>query len=222
MCGVVAYHSPNPAAYHFDILTNIMKESEIRGMHAYGMSWLGRGEELRSMKTHRLPELSSTIGSPAFQANLPRALVAHNRYSTSGDWQDHANNQPIVAFEGSNKYSLVFNGVVDQGERKDWEKKFGGRYSTDNDGEIVLRKMMENALEFEKWFGKQKFSFAGAFLIEREGLFILRNRSRPLWKADADSAVFFASTRDILRRAGAPGEYSEVPPFVVLRFAKVA
>lgn len=216
MCGIVAYHSKNPKSWHLDLVSNIMVNSKIRGLHAYGMSYEREGKIL-SVKAHAQEELISRMGIQSFRDHPPRSFIAHNRYSTSGDWKDHSNNQPIT-IKKELDYSMVFNGVVDQGTPMEWEEKYGRHYSTDNDGEIVLREFLSRNLEdWQAWFRRQNFSFAGAFLVEREGLFIVRNANRPLWFASAEGASFYASTRDILKRSGAPGEYFQVPSGKVIR-----
>mgnify|MGYP000618844717 CR=1 FL=1 len=47
-------------------------------------------------------------------------IIYHNRYSTSGDYKNHENNQPIF----NNELSLVFNGVLDMGTKKQIENKY--------------------------------------------------------------------------------------------------
>lgn len=219
MCGVVAYYSAKPKGFHFATLANLLIQSKIRGLHAYGISYFRLGK-MHSMKTHDLEDILSLLASSGFIADPPHALIAHNRYSTSGDWQHHSNNQPIVIQEAHGQHALVFNGVVDQGERDEWQRTYGKRYITDNDGEIVLREMIDNPEGWEDWFKKQRFSFAGATLDHEGTITILRNARRPLWNADYGDAQFFASTSDILARSSVGGQHRELRPHEVIRLKK--
>ena len=46
--------------------------------------------------------------------------IYHNRYSTSGDFKNHLNNQPIEIGDTS----LCFNGVIDMGTKSQMEEKY--------------------------------------------------------------------------------------------------
>ncbi len=219
MCGVVAYYSAQPKMFHFNHISNLLVQSKIRGLHAYGISYFRLGK-LHNMKTHVLQDILSLLGSPSFLSDPPHALIAHNRYSTSGDWQQHSNNQPIVIQEAHHQHALVFNGVIDQGERADWQRKFGKRYVTDNDGEIVLREIIDDEEGWPEWFNKQRFSFAGAVLDSQGTITIFRNARRPLWNADYGDAQFFASTSDILARSSVGGKQRELRPHEIIRMKK--
>lgn len=104
------------------------------------------------------------------------------------------NNQPVV----DKDVYLVFNGVISQASKEENEARFGHAFTTDNDGEILTKKILAGE-DWETWISESPFSFAG--LVLREEITAIRNKNRPLWHVSDGSGVFVASTRDILKRA---------------------
>ncbi len=218
MSGIVAYYSKSPKAWHLDLVSILMRNSTIRGTHSFGMSYEGLGRIL-SVKSFNIDDVVSQMGSPSFRENPPRALIAHNQYLPGGNWRDFSNDPPITVRQDGVDYSMIFNGVVNQSQRCEWRERYGRSYDTDNDGEIVLREFIERAPDdWEAWFKRQKCSFAGAFLVEKKGLYIARNSNRPLWYSEVEDTIFYASTRDILKRSRAPGEYCQARPGKLVRY----
>jgi len=160
----------------------LLLQSRIRGTHAYGLAQDGR-------------VVKSTIDAlvGAFDPRWP--AVAHARYSTSGDWTVPENNQPIVV----DRVALAFNGVIDMGTKEEFERRWGVRCDTANDGELFLRRQ-GSAEQFVATMGG---SFAGVWADwGARKLHALRNERRPLWSSDHLGARWYASTRDIFVRAG--------------------
>lgn len=191
MCAVLGFQTNSPKEEHLEKILKLWDQSKIRGLHAFGFTVLKNGD-LLTYKTTDFEELKKAIK----QFWPFEKMIGHCRYSTSGDWKDPNNNQPI--FQGD--VSLVFNGVVSMKEKWEYEREFKKQYRTENDGEIVLRKFLDD----ENWSGfviNGKFSFAG-IILDKYGMYVLRNENRPLWVATEDDAHFFGSTRDIFRRAG--------------------
>lgn len=218
MCGLIGYQAKTPQAWHFDILAKLLRESTVRGAHAFGMSYLRDGK-LATVKSHKLDDLISLFGSPGFRERPPYALIAQTRYALYGEASEHSNNEPLVTIEPGETVAMIHNGSIHSGRREDWVEEFGGRYLSDNDGEIVLREYVSRSTsDFLRWFNKQRFAFAGMFLSTSTGLSYIRNRKRPLWFTETDSDFsFYASTRDILARAQAPGDYCEQLPNALSR-----
>lgn len=119
-----------------------------------------------------------------------RVGLIHCRYSTSG-----LTNQPLTV----GGRTLIFNGVIDMRSPALIESEEGILMETDNDGELFLRRSLTD--EDVKDFLSNKASFAGAW-IEKGILYVARNASRPLWRADAPGCIYFASTRRALTSAG--------------------
>ena len=194
MCGVIGYSSDDPRPSHADALRSLFYESRVRGLHAFGFS-LWDGERV---VTQRFLDLKACL------AAIPRGatrLIGHCRYSTSGDYKNVVNNQPLQIGEAA----MAFNGVISMATRAEYERQNGRKYDTENDGEIFLDKFVRDDgwLEF---VARGRFSFAG-LTLHRGRLTALRNKSRPLCRVDQGSATFFASTADIFLRAG----FAEAP-----------
>lgn len=218
MSGIVAYHSKNPKSWHLDLVSNLMRNSTIRGTHSFGMSYEGFGRIL-SVKSLEIDDVVGQMGFPAFRENPPRVLIAGNIYAIDLNWKDYSNNPPLTIREDGVDYSMVADGIIDTDNRHNRERSNGRSYYTENDGEIVLREFIERSNEdWEVWFRRQKFAFAGAFLVEKKGLYIARTAKRPLWFTEVEDTVFYASTRDILKRSGAPGEYFQARPGKLSRY----
>ena len=185
MCGVVGYSSNNPIEEHYEILQGLLRESKIRGLHSFGYTYYDK--ELVTRKYHNLEELT-----------IPRSnkIIFHNRYSTSGDYIEHKNNQPIT----KQYAALVFNGVLDMRTKVEMEEHYNIQMETDNDGEIVLLKCGKDIKALRKFVTSTKGSFAGLMLTEDNKMYAIRNTNRPLWKLEYKEAHFYASTEDIFKR----------------------
>jgi glutamine phosphoribosylpyrophosphate amidotransferase len=200
VCGVIGFYSKKPTEEHVELVCRLFEESKIRGLHAFGVA-IRTEKGLTDFKTFDFEDMKRWLRlAPKFDV-----LIGHNRYSTSGDYHNHKNNQPISI----ERTHVVFNGVITQASRNVYEKTFGKTYVTENDGEIFARKVVD----MEDWAGfvfKGKFSFAGAFL-QNDRAVALRNKNRPLWISEANGARFIASTQNIFTRAGFESS-KEIPP----------
>lgn len=200
MCGVVGFipgsgDSVPISLQPYSAFERLFKESTVRGLHAFGMAWTGLpgGPPLVYNKTHNLRELLR-------HCPISRPVIGHARYSLSGDWHDHANNQPLMR----ENRALVFNGVIDMGTKEQMEDRWGLPLPSYNDGEIFLELLEENggSTEWaEDWVQRINGSFAGLWL-EPNRMCALRNARRPLWISYQYGCTYFASTRDIFLRAG--------------------
>jgi glutamine phosphoribosylpyrophosphate amidotransferase len=203
---------PKPHERHLLKLCDLFRASKIRGLHAFGYSFSRsalpgadhlNGAEVVTRKARSLEDL--LVQLLKHRDDPPSVLIGHNRYSTSGDYHDHANNQPI-ALGGA---ALVFNGIVTQATKAEYSALYGKAYTTENDGEIVLRKLLDG----DDWAGfvkRGKFSFAGLTLAGGQAV-AMRNDRRPMWSGRYGGGVFVASTEDIMWRAGDLTEVKPVP-----------
>lgn len=187
MCGIVGYFTKKKDILDQLILKKLVKESRIRGLHSFGLSYYSNGILIadkyfqKEFQDIKIPDSNS--------------LIFHNRYSTSGDFKEHKNNQPILI----NGTSLVFNGVIDMGTKSEIESKWDIQMETDNDGEIILKKSnfdVEKMVEFVSNIG----SFSG-LILQDGNLYAFTNGNRPLWVLQRGESFFFASTKDIFKRA---------------------
>lgn len=211
MCGVAAYVAKNPQASHVLMLAEIMQQSLVRGRHAAGFAYVKPGEGIVVKRSIVVEDAIRWL--VALKDRPPRALIAHTRYATSGDHLDSRNNQPIVARD----FALSFNGVISQAPVEEWPS--GLKYTTANDGEIVLRMLERDRASAEALIKSRRVSFAGVVLTRGETVMAARNDKRPLWRSRHLGATFIASTRDILKRAGA---HNGAEPIIEVGFFDVA
>ena len=194
MCGVVGYFpSAKPNNQNKERFRNLMIESRIRGVHAWGYTQIINGE-FSTIKANRNDSLFSHPQHIDILINSP--AIGHTRYSTSGDWEDPNNNQPLVF----DNVALSFNGVVDMRTKEEMEQHYGVELKTANDGELAVKLgQLRESAQIENIPG----TFAGAWLLKTGELFVGRNKWRPLWFAITDdSSRWVASTQDIFHRAG--------------------
>lgn len=186
MCGVVGYSGQGASRRQF---VELCRQACIRGVHAFGVAFL-TANGLYVTKGTSFSSVIDAVPDP-----LPRKIIFHNRYSTSGDYRDMANNQPVCI----GHWALVFNGTVDMGTKEEMERHSGYHMTTDNDGELVLRDYISQGT-FTR-IADARATFAGIFLNEDGRMFALRNELRPLWAFPVTGGQFVVSTRDIASRA---------------------
>lgn len=196
MCGVVGFSCNNPTEENYNILYDIIKQSKIRGLHSFGYSYYD--EKIITKKHYNIKDI-----------NLPKAnkIIYHNRYSTSGDYMDHNNNQPIQI----NNFSLVFNGVLDMRTKQEIEENYNIKMQTENDGEIIIQKCGNNIDKIKQFVDTTNGSFAGLFLLDNK-MIAIRNKNRPLWKLEHKEAIYYASTKDIFKRVSKNFKPTELIP----------
>lgn len=201
MCGILAFSTNNFIPKHLEIIKLLFQNSKVRGTHAFGVYYkLDNGDRQvnRHNKQHSLTKLYQEFDNIeqilGVSSKVSIKLIGHNRYSTSGDWLNHNNNQPIITEENN---GLVFNGVIDMREKIEWENEYQIKFNTENDGEILLRLGLDNPIDF---INRKKCTFAGAILTNDDRLIVMRNKMRPAWILEHLGAKFVVSTKDIFYR----------------------
>lgn len=193
MCGVIGASFKFATEEDAELVERVILQSKIRGLHATGITYLKNGE-LHTVKgsvpadeflrTNPIVDMIDRSYSDCHKL----ILIAHTRYSTS----DLRYNQPF----SNGKTAIVHNGVVSQEPMHKWKYET----ATANDSELILR-----SIEY-KQHPLEDFPDASMAVVQldRDGtLRGYRNGSRPLWYASArPSSLLFASTKDILVRAG--------------------
>ena len=192
ICGIIGYYNKFTTDEDLEILKRVLIESRIRGKHASGIAWYN-GVSIQSVvKPKPIDELVKKFNfSKLIYEDSSVSMIAHARYSTS----DIRYNQPIVG----DSLAIAHNGVITQNLPSTWEKTYGYQCKTKNDSELLLR-----ALEHkEDIFNKFKDSSIATVVLhptgEVEGF---RNKYRPLWTGVIGQGTVWASTYDILDRAG--------------------
>lgn len=177
MCAIIGFISKNPSDEAIHTLKMLFFESKIRGKHAYGFT---TGDV--TVKEHSLKTLLDAI-------NRPNVLIGHCRYSTSGDYKNHDNNQPL-RFKNEH---MVFNGTIDMRTKAEMETDYNIVMNSDNDGEIMLQSSARQELL------QGNITFAGLFM-ERKTVYALRNQHRPAYWAERHDSIYIGSTADIMKR----------------------
>lgn len=195
MCGVLGIvRVEEGARLPEGLAAALFMQSSIRGLHSFGVSAC-RGEARITDRHHSLALSADTF---ADRCSLWPVVLGHARYSTSGDFRNLANAQPI---ERGGR-SLVFNGVISMKTREEMEAEYGTRLVVDNDGELFLAALQDGA-DPVAWLERSRASFAGLWTEPSGAPMALRNDSRPLWLTqEVEGYVVVASTNDILRRSG--------------------
>jgi glutamine phosphoribosylpyrophosphate amidotransferase len=192
MCGVLGIAIKNFAKKDHDLVRGLFIQSMIRGKHATGVSFVknGRVNTIKDpipanewIKQQNLDDWKNEDG------NL--YCIGHIRYSTS----DLRYNQPMA----SDKLSIAHNGVISQESPETWEEKYKLRTETSNDSELVLRAMEEDLNPLQHF---EPASMAVCALYDDKRLVAYRNHERPLYYTYGTNGFVFASTADILKRAG--------------------
>lgn len=204
MCGIVGYkllsRNPEAAANTLKLFERLLCESQIRGKHASGVSWIDDGKVMGYKQPIPAVQLvKSEFWQGCFP--IPTEMIGHTRYSTSGDWHKNANNQPL----NNRKMALVHNGLVSMGTKGEFEAQYNVKTATENDSEIILRKTLEGGIAhaITECAKIHMPIFACGFLQADGRLAVVRDHLRPLWLwLHKDwCAAGFASTRDIVERS---------------------
>jgi len=200
MCAVIGAYIENPSSKDLITLTNVFRESSIRGLHATGVSWV-YGNRIHTMisatpagkfiEAHSLEKMINEDG------NL--YLIGHCRYSTS----DLNYNQPLW----DESLAIVHNGVVSQEMPEKWKDLYGYDCKTRNDSELILHTLKANKSPLVEFADA---SMAVVELYKEKKLRFYRNGKRPIYFTSLSNGVIITSTKDIAVRSDLPGS-AEVP-----------
>lgn len=216
MCGISGVIGKQ-SSFNKIIMQNLLKESQIRGRHATGISYISSGN---------LFDISESIPADKFiqQDFVPKSkvMIGHVRYSTS----DIRYNQPIANDDSKNQVHLVHNGIISQSPSNEWEEEFGySNFNTKNDTELLVKCIQSGHNPFKKF---PKSSIACGY-IQNDRMRCFRNSTRPLWlfnakqKGSKESFIMgFASTNNIIKRAFSEYDFDlriiRAQPFNVYEF----
>ncbi len=193
MCGVLGAAIKGFGGQHHEFIRGLFTQSMIRGKHATGVSYVKNGvvNTIREpvpavdfIKDKNIADWCNEDG------NL--YMIGHARYSTS----DLRFNQPIATPE----LAIAHNGVISQEPASTWDSTYGLKCATENDSELVLRALEKNLHPLTKF---PEASMAVVTIDKYKRLTAFRNHQRPLYYTYGADGFTFASTADILKRAGA-------------------
>ena len=195
MCGILGafFLKKDPESLTFT--KKLITELKIRGRHSFGIAYYNN----HSIEVTKCFELNPDELVDAFDRSGSDCFIYHNRYSTSGDWHDMQNNQPIVV-DGVG--AIAMNGVLSMRQKIEFENEFNIKTVSDNDAEIFLRKI-EQGVNLVDFLESQKECSFSATLLLNNKIYGLRNNKRPLYFYNfEDKALFLVSTLDTIKRAG--------------------
>ena len=212
MCGIIGFRRDSKAPVAAgDFLKHLLLQSGIRGLHATGFTWLGSPED-EQLKTIKEPVSATRFVAewPEIFEELPEVGLFHCRYSTSGDYTDSNNNQPLQ----NEQLAIVHNGIVSQAEPAVYGLQYGvTKLETANDSEIILAKLTMNyhnhldralaATVTELCQAKARPVFAVVAMDRNGELGAFRDDVRPLYYFHVPLLGLrgYCSTRDIFVRA---------------------
>ena len=191
MCGVIGVFIKNIDNVIIEFIDNLFIESEIRGLHASGITYVKDGLINTISKPISASQFLKDFDIRTCAEDNTICLIGHVRYSTS----DLSYNQPI---SGSDR-SIVHNGVITQETPDKWCDLYDiEKFETKNDSEIVLR-YLEKGLEPLKDLNTGSMAVCEINVLKT--ITAYRNGHRPLWCTKFKNGVVFSSTRNILERA---------------------
>ena len=109
MCGLfgfVNYGEPLPSNVLSVLCNSLATESEVRGEHATGISFV---------KTNQLCILKKPKRASSLEFKVPdvtSALIGHTRHTTQGSENQNYNNHPFQGKAGRHEFSLAHNGII--------------------------------------------------------------------------------------------------------------
>jgi glutamine---fructose-6-phosphate transaminase (isomerizing) len=141
MCGVIGYKWDGTAPKAMRrFLERLLVRSQMRGRHATGIAWASNGQLYATKDSVPADEFILTQDWNQLMTDPPASAILHTRYSTSGDWHDNNNNQPIIV----NGLAIAHNGLVSMATKEEFQAKYDVCITTENDSEIIAQKIVGN------------------------------------------------------------------------------
>jgi glutamine phosphoribosylpyrophosphate amidotransferase len=184
MCAVIGLQLQNVTEKDLDLVRKIFHESQIRGMHATGVSFIRKGKVVTIKEPIPAKEFIKKHDPSEWIEDGNILAIGHCRYSTS----DLKYNQPIA----NDEKSIVHNGVITQESPDKWKDLYGIDCETKNDSELLFHTSPN------EW---QDASIS-TISLTKDGMEYYRNGKRPMWVAKNGNNIIVTSTQDISYRAG--------------------
>ena len=193
MCGIVGVSLDFIEPRQIELVKKVLLESQIRGLHASGITWSDDNKLHSRIAPVPMSELlhdNPSLLEKTLTEGHHMRMIAHVRYSTS----DLEFNQPII----DEDLAIVHNGVITQSPSYGWESEFSLKISTKNDSELILRTLQNNEDPIDKF---PDASIAYISLDKTGDIFYARNGKRPLYVTPFRNGYILTSTKDIMLRA---------------------
>lgn len=192
MCGILGFKGTSTPK-NVALVSKLILQSQIRGKHATGVSYLLKGGIKTLIKPSSalsfLMEHQEELEADLLSQDMIH-LIGHTRYSTSG--LEH--NQPIY----DEQLSIAMNGVVTQADAQHWGQLYGFKPRTTNDTEIVHKFLLQGSQPLSE-LGTASMAVVGLWSSGK--MFAFRNARRPAWMSGNNDCIFVASTKDVISRA---------------------
>lgn len=208
MCAIIGVIIDKPTYDDFSMVRRLFIESQIRGKHATGFSYVRNGSVITrkaAVSADRFDNLHYLDQCVNEDGNL--YLVGHCRYSTS----DLEFNQPIA----DEQISVVHNGVISQELPENWESLYGYQTETRNDTELLLRTRKAGDEPLLVW---KDSSLAVCELAADKTITAYRNGKRPLYLTTNPRWSIITSTMDVVTRSGIKGGMTHIPMNLKMTF----
>jgi len=191
MCAVIGAYIENVSSKDLITLSNVFRESRIRGLHATGISWVSGGKIQTNISETPSTEFLNNFNLEKIineDGNL--YMIGHCRYSNS----DLEFNQPLY----NNNFSIVHNGVVSQEMPEEWERIYGYKCLTRNDSELILHTLVAKKSPLVEFANS---SVAVVELYKEKKIRFYRNGKRPIYFTSLPNGGIITSTKDIAIRS---------------------
>lgn len=210
----------------YNLATNLLRETEVRGNHATGFYSVNNQGKL---DFHKEPIRATEFvrKSKAWKnfASGSSSLIGHTRLATHGAIHDNINNHPHISTCGN--MGLVHNGIISS--HLSIARNTGVIMRGDCDSEVLLRVFEKNGDRVEnikeifeqtdKSFGSMACLAIDYFEKNIPFFYAFRNSGNPLFFIDLRDHLgqyFFCSTKEIwnmaIRKCGLGNKYKDIVP----------
>jgi len=204
MCGIAGYFCYGSKRPNKKILSNLIEETQSRGRHATGVSFIEDGV-LRVIKS---PQSGSDFVNTnedwknLSEESIPKFMIMHCRYKTKGEASNNMNNHPIFR----DGLALVHNGSIANDD--DLYEEFGFKRDAQVDTEAILAVLEDKRSEGWEAMTDQISELRGSFAVAAIDItkpdtmcFFRHNNPIEFGLDEENEILYFASTTSILNKS---------------------
>ena len=204
MCGIAGYFCYGDKRPQKRVLSNLLRETQVRGTHATGVSFIEDGM-LRVIKS---PQSGTDFVNQnedwknLGEDSIPKFMIMHCRYKTKGDISNNMNNHPIFR----DGLALVHNGSISNDD--DLYEEFGFKRDAQVDTEAILAVLEDKKSDGWEAMTDQITDLRGSFAVaaidttKPNTMCFFRHDNPIEFGLDEENEIlYFASTAAILNKA---------------------